>query len=306
MQVTAMKAASGNQLLDNLRKDITNEYATLADGVSVAGRLCPKCFGGRSSEGSFSVTRQGAELAFICHRASCGFRGRAPVSGRFVLPEARDGESQRKPERPSYDAVGKSSLPEDIVARLTYKYGIQARDRAHGNIQWNEESNRIVLPIKDVYGDTYGYVLRNMKFSPSGLPLQYPKTLNYVSENRGAWYKSQLDDVKKKLIIVEDQLSAIRASSYLNSLALLGTNLPEEVLTLIKKQDYSNVYLALDADAFPVAIRMIRRLRNAGIKAEVVRLPSDIKDMPEEDFVDWMDANNIRWWQDIGKDDIPF
>jgi hypothetical protein len=300
------RVMQGNQTLDLLRKGIVDEFSTLAEGVSVAGHLCPKCFGGSKNEGSFSVTRgegvERGELKFLCHRASCGFSGRVPLGSAGLVPHVRAGEPERKPERPSYDALGRSALPEDIGYLLRYRYGLTPRDVAWANLQWNEAKDRLILPTKDNKGDIYGYVLREMRYASNGTLRSFPKTLNYFDTNRGAWYGSQLSQPQPKLIIVEDQLSAARACSYINSVALLGTNLTEDVLNAIKEKQYAKVYIALDADAFPVAIKMVRRLRNAGIKAEVVKLPKDIKDMNEEMFVTWLDEADIEWWQTIGDD----
>lgn len=88
-----------------------------------------------------------------------------------------------------------------------------------------------------------------------------------------------------ELIVVEDQLSAIRGSWYLNSVALLGTNLLPKILENIKKGNYATVWVALDPDAFPLSIKMVAELKRHGVNAKVIRLPADLKDMSEVDVV---------------------
>lgn len=128
----------------------------------------------------------------------------------------------------------------------------------------------------DQDGDIYGYVARKLN-NQAG-----PKTLSFFENNIGAWYGCEGSD---ELVIVEDQLSALRASDYMNSVALLGTSLTDAVIQTIKSTPaYANVFIALDADAFPLSIRMAHKAR-PHFRTKVIRLPKDMKDMDEQTLV---------------------
>lgn len=84
------------------------------------------------------------------------------------------------------------------------------------------------------------------------------------------------------VIIVEDQLSAIRASDYITSVALLGTHLNEERVQEIKASKLAPVYLALDNDAISTAVRHVVKYRSV-LTMKLLRLERDIKDLSYEE-----------------------
>jgi hypothetical protein len=154
---------------------------------------------------------------------------------------------------------------------------------AKGQFHWTEEHSppghgRLVMPLLNTGGEAYGYVARK-------LDTQYgPKALTMCGANEGSWYPCEGSD---ELIIVEDQLSALRASEFMNAVALLGVNVTDAMIKEIKKTGYSAVFLALDADAFPTAIKLAHKLRNF-FKVKVIKLDCDIKDMTDQAIADVM------------------
>jgi DNA primase len=149
----------------------------------------------------------------------------------------------------------------------------------------------VLMPVLDENGSVYGYSCRKYDTQEG------PKTLSFVDGSKGCWYNGPVNAKAKQIIVVEDQLSALRASHYLNSVALLGTNLTDAALKVLKERQYDNVYLALDPDAFPVSIRMARRLREAGVSVAVLKLPKDIKNMNESELLEWLDKMNVNWYE---------
>lgn len=257
------------------------EYGPLADGLSVTGRVCPKCNGGSTREGSFAVTRRGGALLFVCHRASCGFKGMAALNGDHASA-GTEGEGSRVertgPKR--YASLGKSPLPEDVKQLLNNKYGINLLLQAKGLLRWTTQHSpadkgRLVMPMLDHLGYPYGYVARKLDNQDGA------KTLTFGEDTEGSWYFNRSSG--RKLLIVEDQLSAIKASQFVNTVALLGTNISEQTLLAIKSGAYTGIYLALDADAFPKSIKMAVELRPR-LPLSVVRLEKDIKDTSNEDI----------------------
>lgn len=131
----------------------------------------------------------------------------------------------------------------------------------------------------DRVGVQYGYVSKRTPLDKhvGGLP----KNLSMLDRpNEGAWYAPMAN--KRKLIVVEDQLSALRASEYMTSVALLGTHVTDTIKDSIKAGKFDVVYLALDPDAFTKSIKLARELRE-DIPVQVLRLPKDIKDMTHEE-----------------------
>lgn len=100
-----------------------------------------------------------------------------------------------------------------------------------------------------------------------------------------AWYRNRDSSV---LVIVEDQLSAIRLLDYkVDSVALLGTNLNEERVAEIAEQKYNKVYLALDKDAFSLAVNYILGFRSK-LPLHLLRLEKDIKNQAKEELDELM------------------
>lgn len=99
-----------------------------------------------------------------------------------------------------------------------------------------------------------------------------------------AWYRWRRKS--RVLVLVEDQVSAIKLAPYVHALALLGTNLSDAKVAEINAitPAYEHVYISLDNDATGEAIKM--QLANRGrIKGLLVAaLGKDIKDMTTEEF----------------------
>jgi hypothetical protein len=263
--------------------EVERRYGHLAEGVSCRGELCPKCGGGRNREKTFGVSRLSGRLVFNCYRASCGFKGSTTSSGRPVVPSEGARQPERIDGRSRYQALGKGPVPEDVRKYLDGKYGLVKHLLAKGQFHWTEEHSppghgRLVMPLLNTGGEAYGYVARK-------LDTQYgPKALTMCGANEGSWYPCEGSD---ELIIVEDQLSALRASEFMNAVALLGVNVTDAMIKEIKKTGYSAVFLALDADAFPTAIKLAHKLRNF-FKVKVIKLDCDIKDMTDQAIADVM------------------
>lgn len=112
-----------------------------------------------------------------------------------------------------------------------------------------------------------------------------PKALTTLYNNDEvalAWYifKRKSPD----LVLVEDQISAIRMSPHMDSCALLSTNLSDGKIAEIKKRGYRRIILCLDKDATSQAIMYGLKYRSVLPNLEVRGLPCDIKDMDEEQF----------------------
>ena len=269
------------------RQDLLAEYGSLPDGVSASGAICPKCSGGQSHEGSLSVTCEGGQLKFLCHRASCDFRGVLTINGRALVP-ATDERPERKPIGPGYAAIRKGPLPEAAKEFLWSRYGLTDDHINRGLLQWTtayspEGKGRVLMPVRDCDGHVYGHTVRKIDDQRG------KKSLTFVGNSSGAWYHCP---GSRDVILVEDQISAIRASSYLNAVALLGTNITDKALRDIKESEFNRVFLCLDADALPRAIELVQK-HKADVKLHLLQLNWDIKDMTEKDLVQFLVREDV-------------
>lgn len=248
----------------NAKDSILLDYAFLNEGETVTGELCPACQGGVSGDRAMAVSRRDGRLLWICYRASCSFKGSSAggVGYSGTKPVNTRGATGRWIKR---DA---SSLPERVVCLLLERYAIDANDIARFGLGWSDE--RLMLPVYSLSGEEEGCTLRSLDGA-------VPKSLAHIEPEAMAWYRNRNSD---DLIIVEDQLSAIRASKYMNAVALLGTNLNQDRATQIRKAKFSKVLLALDADAFDKAVGMARKFRSY-LPMDLLSLEKDLKDMSD-------------------------
>lgn len=258
----------------NVQDQITLEFSDLPDGFTAAGELCPACSGGATKERTLSVTRREGRLYWKCHRASCAFAG---------SDAARSTGTSRTEPVQCRGVVGRTIArhagPLSAVSRehLLQKYCITGQHISKFGIGWDEETDRLVLPVQDAQSNLLGVNLRS-------LSNQQPKSKLHVESGALSWY---INRTTPGVIIVEDQFSAIRASDYLSSVALLGTHFNEDNAYYIKKHARGPVYLALDADAWNQAVRLVV-LHRSILPMRLVKLPKDLKDMGDEELNSFM------------------
>jgi len=258
----------------------------LAEGES-RREVCPFCHGGRTRERSFQITREGGVAKYVCHRASCSSGGRrsyggmSPTNSAPVRNPALDkymGEYTQLTDKYREFLLGRF----EITADLLHYYGV--RQAADG---------RVLLPLLHYDGTRKGDSLR---YYPELSPQSYrgSKSMIYrpLDEVPLAWYTLPagssllLPDYRSDtLIIVEDQISAMKASRLVDSVALVGTNMSMPKLVEIGMRvaatpRYKRTLVLLDADATAQAARMVARVRSLLTNVSMRRLDCDIKDTP--------------------------
>ena len=258
--------------MTNVRDELLLEYSYLADGDSVAGGLCPACRGGGTGEGSLSVSRSGDAILWHCHRATCGFSGGS--TSRSYGSTSGSGIRTKTPT--TKGVVGRiyymeaDKVPVEVAKVLEEKYYFNPQQLRV--LAWDEEEQRVVIPVMDESGELTGCVLR----SESGA---VPKALNYNEEDAVAIFRNYSSD---SLIIVEDAYSALRASQYMNAAAILGTHLNHERVSTLRALKCKRNYLALDNDAYNKTIKFVTAFRNE-FRMTPVMLKRDLKNLtPDE------------------------
>lgn len=259
----------------NAKDFIEIEYSHLGEGETMAGQQCPACKGGSTGENTLSVSRRDGRIRWYCHRASCGFRGATGKSGYqhpTTAPVQVRGVVGRQLVRES------DPIPTEVSEYIRNRYGITGRHSALYGLGWAE--GRLSIPVQDLQGTTVGVNLRS-------LDGKQPKSLLHAEDGALAWY---VNHTAPDVIIVEDQLSAIRASDYLTSVALLGTNLNEDRATTIRRARYRRVFLALDKDAWDKAVRYAVQYRSL-LGLRLLKLDKDLKDHTDSELLEFMAAN---------------
>lgn len=264
---------------ESFRLQVDLDYDRLSDGETANGEICPACEGGSTKERSFSVSRRGGVLRYRCHRASCGFSGTnttaSPHRGSVTQPNTSG--SSIKGYVPSLP------INEATARFLAAKFNIPAADFRLAGVRWTGEANdrygrRVCYPIDGPDSRKRGESYRSYVGA-------VPKNIIHFGTEDAialAWYKWKR--ASKSLVIVEDQVSAIKLAPYLHAVALLGTNLSEAKVEEIREEGYDHIHLALDNDATMEAVKAQLKWQHRLPQLCVRGLAKDIKDMNDEEF----------------------
>ena len=137
----------------------------------------------------------------------------------------------------------------------------------------DDYGGRIAMSIRAPKGTHRGWVLRQRRGQN--------KALTFVNDGEVSlsWYKEQ---PFAPTVIVEDIPSAIRASTYVNSVALLGTGIGTAQATEIAAYGSGNIVLALDQDATALSFKWARKYSLLWGDVKVLPLKKDLKNMTED------------------------
>lgn len=246
--------------------DIVLLGINLSEGESMRV-ICPVCRGGDSAEQSLSITRNEG-LVWQCFRAKCGIAGAtngAAFSKDIALPTKR--------AKKQWDGIT-HELPCEVAKRISSLWGIDDPPYWYWTTDYG---GRVAMSIRSPRDTHRGWQLRALR---SNVPV---KALTYTNEGEEAlsWYKTQPG---APTIIVEDIPSAVRASKYVNSVALLGTGVGAVRALEISEHTTNGVIIALDQDATGLSFRWARKWSLLWGDVKVLPLKVDIKNMNEQEL----------------------
>lgn len=237
--------------------------------------VCPACAGGSSGERSLSITLgEDNILRWQCFRGSChlspGMTGTDPSSQALYIHTKK--HEVVKPRR-KFD--GKTTaLSERDLAWIEEHWGITEPP------YWYYTPNyggRIAMSIRSPKYKHRGWVLRDIRGRAKR------KALTYIDEKEQglSWYKTKKHG---PTIVVEDIPSSVRASRYVNAVALCGTGLGYEKAEELSMYGSRPIVMCLDQDAVDLSFKYIKKYGLLWGDSKVLPLKKDIKDMNEQDI----------------------
>ena len=260
--------------------------------------ICPFCGGGAEKEKSFSVERDGQKGRYICFRASCGVRGYIKYGG---APVQHNNNSSGQSRRYAGECT---KVQVRVYQYLKQRFKLQpAVLKMYGAKQTHD--GRLLLPVLDPAGRSRGdNVLFYKELSTSTHGTMFPKSSLFMDFGHPAmsWHRMGMVEVLEgvyerhtltipnffngTLIIVEDQISAIKASRLTDAVCLLGTNFSDDKIAEVGRQsaEYDRILLLLDEDAYGKSLALYRRARAVLQGLSVRRLTKDVKDMRYEEL----------------------
>lgn len=238
---------------------------------------CPVCGG----DNSFSATKDGNCISFMCFRAACGVRGAVDHEptisdlNNMCLPATK-----RAPFIiPDYFSA---SLTDICISYLEKHHCWDAYKEGRAEVLYDPKQDRICFIIYD-NGVCYGASGRSLSGGVG------PKW--YIYNDGGIGFLVGCRDATTngpisappppEILLVEDCASACASSSIMDSLALLGTNLHARDYDLIKQ--YKKAYVALDKDATVKALDIQKNLSYL-LETVVVPLERDLKYLNQEEI----------------------
>lgn len=229
---------------------------------------CPFC--NCQEKNSLTLYRNEYGLHYRCQRDSCGARrtlDKIPGSPKAVKRKLKE-----------YNYVLPPLRAKDIEL-FRDRFQLTFRDLKESGFKYNSDLNTIAIPIYDEYKQQVGWVDRDYYNA------RVPKVIIYWTKETDArifwtynnfyWQYSKLVDT---ILLVEDPISAIRASKHINSVALLGTGLSEKHMLYLRKR-FSNILVCLDEDAQTTALKY-KTLYSSLFKSWVnLFFEKDVKDL---------------------------
>lgn len=244
------------------------EAEQLEDGETIR-TICPYCTGGSKKEKSLAVTKQQNTVLWICYRATCGKAGSKGGRPAYLTTEKKNKKVSCNPYTGSLDY-----LNEEWKKFLDLELGLTKKHLERMRPMWAVEKQRVAFPIFDPVGKRRGWVLRDYLGASSIKAL----TRMDIPDITTSWYRPHHS---RAVLVVEDIPSAVRASEYMDAVALNGSGVSADGALEIASY-YPSVVWALDADATSAALKLHRKYSILFEESQVLILEQDIKNSSED------------------------
>lgn len=240
---------------------------------------CVFCEGGdHNDRNTLSVTRDSQGLVlYTCHRAKCGVRGRVLTLGAG-FSTATTGQKTFIP-KPYKGPVRELTIEELSVMSDLWRVDLEDAYHSGWGCALNEGGYLpLLMPVMAPTGALRGHVLRVQNEDGS----KTVRSFKILDEPWLAWYVTKSTDI----VVVEDQISALRASEFCTAVALLGTEMSQEKFEeVVGLSGVRRVWFALDRDALKDGLDLLRRYRLYFPNINILILPKDIKNMSTSEMI---------------------
>lgn len=216
------------------------------------------------------MTNKTGMVLYKCHRATCDLKG--AVMGKHVVSP----QTSTPPRHQRRYKGDLQPLTQLMWKEYFYQYGISRESLSGQGIMYATDIDRYRIPVVDHRGYEIG---ENLKAARAN---QKPKSLLHKFNDVPFLHFPLGQEFHDTLVLVEDQISSIKVSRVHYCAALLGTNLSDDGLKLLKEIGVTKLQLMLDGDkpGIDAALRIKEKAGNLFL-TEVVIVPDgkDPKDL---------------------------
>lgn len=246
----------------------------VTQGTQTGTIKCPCC----GEDKSFSVKRDGGGLLYKCFRAKCGVEGYVPTALAAAVHKANDELEKANKFKPNKFLGDLQKLTRKARKFLLSSYGITGEETRKYGFRYNLVSDRLYLPIYNLWGMETGAVLKKLPES------EYtgPKTVNHweVEDPLRLHFTPTSITDRATIVVVEDILSSSKVSTILPSCALLGSSMSMRQAAFLATH-FRKMVVLLDPDAIAAASKICRKFGGMFDNGVVVRtMDKDPKDIP--------------------------
>ena len=207
---------------------------------------CERC----GSKDNKAIYADGSSWCFGCHK--------------WEPPRHREIPTVKATKTPPTDTVKKLPF---LYDKWLDKYNLSPKDKS--NFTWSPSMKRMVMTIMN---QDIGIFWEGRSLT------EEPKTLSfgakpYVIIMNGTCFSKVSH---KKLVIVEDFISALKVSHVLPAFPLFGSHLADSLRIRIAK-NFQEVSVWLDHDKYPAALELGNQLAHLGLKVNIICTKEDPK-----------------------------
>lgn len=262
-----------------MNKEIIETITNLIEGQRLHV-VCPFC--NATHERSFVIGKySGGRVFGKCYRAKCG-QSYVFTKGEYVHTDNQPKKVPVFTPREFDRLEDCTKLPSCVVSKIYNDHKISEEQLQTEGVLWYPRKKSLVFPVYDKHGEQFGYMTKVFYKTESNKTA--PKWITYFDRPTTRMhypYGYSYCDKYKSIVIVEDILSAIRLSSFVRSVAILGTSLGDmQAVELSEHTD--RLIIALDPDAIGKAYSMKKKynsLFSGGIRVCILKDdPKDYKD----------------------------
>lgn len=259
-----------------LQQTIAMSAAALTPGDRTRDILCPNCFGGNSKEKSFAIQKEKGKILYKCWRATCNIKGVIDDNGSLVEHHHPSELKETHPGRRYQGVLG--PIPTKGNQLFWDKYRLIAEDLREAGVTYCASEERYAFPVNNPVYQSRGLTLRSFD-NAKALKWDHYQNFSAPGNPWMGWYIRPNPTGSRKVVVVEDAISALKISRQFKSCFLNGTNLSlEKLLEISKVAGDNGIIFALDKDATSKAIELARSYAFfVGDKVSCALLPQDAK-----------------------------